>query len=634
MPKIQLLPQEEILKIAAGEVVRRPASVVKELVENSVDAGSKNIVVKIEKAGSRLISIEDDGCGMEREDALLSVHPHATSKITSLQDLAKVSTFGFRGEALASIAAVSELEVSTLASGAGVGTRLLFRAGKKEVVEDVSRSCGTTINVVDLFGSIPVRKKFLKSSETEESAIRQAFVGLALANPGVTFKLFFDGRLAFNAVSTTDLKERFAQLFDYNLAQNMLPVDLEKLGVRVSGLTSNLQVTRYSRNNILLFVNNRIFKDSKLASAICSGYDGALPNQKFPATCLFLEMDQQLVDVNIHPAKEEVCFFQHGKVLSVVKEAIHQALMNQAEIKNQSASVAPATSWVFDEEDGCSTQLAAKKTDEADFCFSQRVGSGGGVTRMDTPFFGEDHSFFSGKFFGLDAFEPLSGQQLNKAVSIPKSAMPQQQVVPPAQKNYKIIGQLFSTYILYQQGEELVIMDQHAASERILYEGMKDRFENLPSAKLLFPVVVNLKSVELVSKIIDNFEVFLRFGICFEQFGKTELSVNALPPGFENNDLMDMFLEFAEKLEVGLDSSGVRKKAFEHLHSHLACKTAIKAGDVLSPEAMSSLLENLLEVDNNYQCIHGRPTTFKFTKPEVEKWFKRPSSKKKVEENS
>ena len=622
MTKIKVLAPNEVMKIAAGEVVRRPASVVKELIENALDAEAKTITVRLNDAGFSQICIIDDGIGMSIEDAKLAILPHATSKITSLDDLAKLTTFGFRGEALASIAAVSDLEITTAQANDDVAHKLIFCLGVLAKEQDtVAKSVGTTITVRQLFYNLPVRRKFLKSKETESNQVRQAFIDLALMHTQVTFKLFEDDKLIINAMATSKLCERVAQLFDHQFAKNLLPVSYHAEDIELTGLCSNLSLMRYNKNYIYLFVNSRPFRDAKLSNAICQGYAGALPDGKFPAVILNLTVPAEQVDVNIHPAKEEVAFLHYGKVLNACKQSIHQALEKIVALPEISLATQLATQTT---EPPVSLQEISFVTPIASTFAENKEIELNPAFNLASPAIDKKSSFF-----GLTEFEPLptyppKSSTINTAfVPTPSSTQAPLMQTTLQSNNFVIFGQVFNTYILYQHQDKFGLVDQHAASERILYEEMKSNFTNLPSVGMIFPALCDLEQKQLIDKVLALRELLCDFGIIFDQCSKTSIRVTGLPPDFAAQDLKSFFANITQDLEFGHDPQLIRQQAFEKLHAQLACKRAIKAGDILSPAKMEALLNNLQKTSNKYQCIHGRPTIHEFSKDEVAKWFRR-----------
>lgn len=632
MSKIKLLKQEDVIKIAAGEVIQRPANVVKELIENSIDAQAQNIIIKINQAGKKLIFIQDDGCGMSLEDAKLCILPHSTSKINSVDDLYNLSSFGFRGEALASIAAISNLEIQTKDLVLQSAIKLNFSAGKLINENLSSLAQGTSISVEDLFFNTPVRKIFLKTNDVESNQIWKTILNLGLSHTNITFKFYEDDKLVINAVGTNCLKERVAQFFDYHLAQNLIPIDFEKDGIKITGFTSNLQITRYNKNSVYLFINNRPFKDNKLVNAICNGYNQALPEQRFPVTFLKIETTTSQVDVNIHPTKEEVAFANHNKIYNCVKEAILTALETSVthilgsqeiiadvndDLKN--SSVEPSATIMASKI--CIDPIPTQDINPSQTSFNTyKPIETSSINRNEiTPAYNirKNSSLNS-----LDSFQPLEQNALVPTIYTTDNRSSILQGIATTNDKLKIIGQLFSTYILFQNNNKLCMVDQHAASERIIYERLKNNFSEIPTIQILFPLVIDLPDT-VIQIIVNIREIFKSFGICFEQIGKKTLIIDSLPKNFEASNLINFFTEIATLAEHETSTEIIRKKCFEHIHSHFACKTAIKAGDFLNYVAMKALLEELLNINNKFQCIHGRPTIFEIDKAEIEKWFMR-----------
>lgn len=620
--KIKILDQQEIWKIAAGEVVERPASVVKELVENSLDAGASTISVFLERAGKQLIRISDDGCGMSEKDASLCIVPHATSKISSLDDLARIDSFGFRGEALASVAAISRLEIRTkVDDGSSDGLSVTVRDGKVDDVKTLPLSVGTDVIVQDIFYNTPVRYKFLKQNETEINQVQQVLFSHVLANCGVHFKLYCDGKIMLNAPAVQCLADRIAQLFDTSLAANMLAVEGSSDGMMVTGLTSNMRVGRYNRQQIFVFINGRHIKNSPLARAIIKAYGRTLPDGKFPSAFLFLQIDPGRVDVNVHPRKDEVRFTHPGKVEQLIKAAIVRALEDAATI---GAVSEPQTTFGDPSVVGFQPSMANEVPLPDPFVVQEEnrsfIPASTGVVPSDSTVSASESS---------DVDEPLRSDQVEvpaqRLALEPDEFKPSGMVDSPS--DIRIIGQLFKTYIIIERDNELVIVDQHAAHERILYEQMQSDFSDRPGIRLLFPEIVDLERSE-VAAILKIVSELARTGIAVEQFGPKQIVVTTAPPKVQGSDLAAFIKEVAafvcehEHLEEGM----LRKKLSEHVHSHLACKTALKAGDVMGTMAMEQLIRDLDQTKNRHQCIHGRPTTWKFSRKEVEHAFRRPSS--------
>lgn len=598
MSVIQILPEQEIKKIAAGEVVERPASVVKEMVENSLDAGATKIVLYIEKAGKRLIRVVDDGYGMSTDDAMLCFTNHATSKIKSLEDLNDIASFGFRGEALATISAVSKIVLQTcLASedeNAVSGIKLEYVDGKIVSQDDVACPVGTDFQVRDLFYNTPVRQKFLKQDETEWNQIQNLFQAFCLSNLDKHFQLYRDDRMIFNLPPVDNLKDRVMQLWGHNMAQNLVEVS----GDGITGLISDHNFWRYGRQQIFFFVNGRWVKNGELGKALLKGYRNVLPPARFPAAFLFFTIEQSMVDINVHPRKEEVRF---AKPVSVAKKL--QALVTCA-LEGLINKQLGSTHVTFEQ--------PVHKQVSPEQILPEQVSPEPAEQIMS---------------------EPLrSGQVISELPHRPPELVinrplgEQKTVVADAQPTFKIIGQLLGTYIVIENDDGLLLIDQHAAHERILYEKYLKNFEQKDGTRLLFPEIIKL-SEQHMSIVLSQKDFLRKQGIEVELIGDLQLAIKTSPPKVQNSSLRELIFEMIEFVEENnqLEEEIFRKKLNEHMHGQLACKMAIKAGDTLSLQMMHNIVTELQEVDNRFICVHGRPTTWSVSKAELEKRFRRRS---------
>lgn len=639
--KIHLLSPQQAQQIAAGEVVERPANIVKELLENSLDAGATAITIAIEKAGKQLISITDNGCGMNPQDAELCFSRHATSKLHSVDDLMNLSTFGFRGEALASIAAVSHLTLTTKerdgsrvepgmtssgpempqsspSRGYGeqsstdkLGTRVVFEHGAHAKTEQVACTPGTTIEIRDLFATVPVRKSFLKQDETEWNQIMAAITGLALTHIDRTIKVTKDSATVLNAPRVTNLKDRITQLWGHNMAQQLTPIAGALSGpVTVTGFASTPPYARYGRQQLIFFVNNRLVKNGDIAKAVLKGYKHALPPGKYPAVCMMIEIDQEQVDVNIHPRKEEVRFTKPGVVARSVQEAITRTL--EAAIEGR---LAPTAALPFTPNAPTNNELPSDWIP----AFAGKTNSAAATSPSPhqpaptSPRLGAEDSA------GAKAAPPGPDPG-------PTSVQPAhtQAKVLPNTKQIKICGQLFTTYILIEQDNELVMVDQHAAHERILYHQFTSNFENKQGTQLLFPETITLTAAA-VADVLAHQKFFASQGIALHQAGPTQIAVTSSPPKLQNESLSELVRDAADFIATHkkLDTEQFSRQLNEHVHSHMACKAAVKAGDTLDEEMMKTLVEQLMRTPNKFMCVHGRPTMWAVSKAEIEKRFRR-----------
>ncbi|MBY0353162.1 DNA mismatch repair endonuclease MutL [Candidatus Babeliales bacterium] len=620
MNKIKILAPHEAQKIAAGEVVERPANIVKELIENSLDADAGHVALYFEQAGKTLIRIVDDGCGMSPEDARLCFVAHATSKIEKLDDLATLNSFGFRGEALASIAAVSKVTLITRLHDHDLGTKLVYHAGVLVHEEAVACAAGTEFLIEDLFFNIPARKKFLKRDETEWNHLLNLVQAFCLSNLLVSFKMFHDGRLVLNAPAVKTLHDRASQLWDYNFSQNLIelasvPAHKQDSWFSLRGVITGQHFWRYGRTQQFFFVNGRWVKDHDLSKALLKGYQNVLPPGRFPAAFIFVDVEQEFVDINVHPKKEEVRFTKPVTVHMRLQELVKNTLEQSVSKRLQSVpTLMPAEPAQF------VSMLSTKPREYYEQAESKP---------LPTPWQSSSTASFVHDFAAqnVQAQPAIQEQEFESALPVcqqePEYTHVAQPVVP-FELSAKLIGQLFKTYLVLDREEELVIIDQHAAHERILYEHYLKNFEQKEGVALLFPELVQLPD-DLLKLVVAEREFFLQQGIELEQFGKNEIALKSSPPGIQNHSLRELVLEIASFIQEHerLDRDVFRKKLNEHTHGQMACKAAVKAGDELSEEQMKQLVSSLKKTNNRFICVHGRPTTWTLSKHDLEKHFRR-----------
>lgn len=599
MSKIKLLSPQEICKIAAGEVVERPANIVKELVENALDAGSTNIEIFIERSGKKGIRVLDNGYGMSKEDALLCFAHHATSKIKTVSDLDDLSSFGFRGEALSSIAAVSKVTLITMEQGSSCGTQIKLEGNKLVSQNDFASPVGTDISIQDLFYNMPARQKFLKQDETEWRQILLLFQAFVLDYTNVHFKLYHDMRLVHNCPIVQHIKDRVLQLWDSEVADKMLELEeVESQELKITGISSSHQTFRYNKSYMFCFVNRRLVKNYGLIKAILKGYANVLPEGRYPISILFIDMPSAHVDINVHPRKEEVSFLNPRKVENAVTGAIKKILESQL-----------------------ANQITGPRF------FNQSITS--------KPNYFSKHNEFRGmnpiNNFDLDFFKDyeVPNKDYKKSSLVPDEILPG--VVNPViiqnsfvERNYEIIGQFKKTYIIVSNDEGLLLVDQHAAHERVMYEKFKNRFVDVVAVNLMFPKIITLSVLNL--KILKpHLEILKNHGILAEIFGEDQIVIQATPTYLKHanwDDLIHQLIAWLHDYHE-LDNVQFTQKINEHLHAQMACKAAVKAGDVLSDEQMYELLDDLEKTSNRLTCPHGRPTVWSFSLSEIEKKFKR-----------
>ena len=601
MSRIKLLPETLASQVAAGEVVERPASVVKELVENSIDAGARAIEVGIQRGGMSRIRVVDDGCGMDRDDALLSLERHATSKIASAADLAAISTLGFRGEALPSIASVSRFRLSTREPGAVAGTEILVNGGRIETVRDGGEAPGTQIEVRSLFYNVPARRKFLRSETTEARNIEHQFFLQALAHPEIGFTLVREDNIASQLPITTSLRDRIRDLYGAKLLDDLLEISLrDRRGVQVQGWIGRAGVSRQTRAQQFVFVNGRAIDSGILSTALREGYHTALMRGQFPVTFLFVDLDPREVDVNVHPAKREVRFRDPASVREAIVEAVQRTL-ESGRVEWQRKFNAPAAPAAV-------------------------LPPGPAATRPD----GETTSVSSQKV-GRDSARPSNFAPLDQAsradsLNLPRPIdgnRPEPQIEPRRDQQFQIIGVLNRLYVLMENSDGLVLVDQHAAHERILFEELRRRMEEqgVPSQRMLLPQIFSLppRDAEWVER---NVATLQKMGIGVENFGANSFRVDTLPAFLEIADAAGFLRKVIDELITTSRSSSPLRLG-EDMIAKTVCRHAVKANDPLRYPEIEKLIRDLLACDLPYCCPHGRPTMIQISHAELEKKFGR-----------
>jgi len=564
--RIRLLSEHVANQIAAGEVVERPASVVKELVENSLDAEAKQITITIKNGGRTSIVVNDDGFGMSRDDALLALERHATSKITKAEDLHEISTLGFRGEAIPSIAAVSRFTLTTRERGTLSGTRIEIAGGKILSVKDTGTAEGTIVEVRNLFFNLPARRKFMRSPPTETAHIEHIVTLCALAHVPVLFRLTVDDREIFHLAPARDLLTRLRELYGAQLCEQLVPVKLERGDMRVTGLIGKPGVSRRDRSQQHIFVNGRPVDSKGINYALREGYHTALMRGQFPVTFLFVEVDTALVDVNIHPTKREVRFRDEFAVRQAVIDAVRAAI----ELKGVTPKPLPATLT--------------------------------GAENIETPF-----------ARGVSA--PLPSEQ--SSLALPAAE------VQTEEGTWRILGAIGELYVVMESTEGLVLLDQHAAHERVLFEKMlKDlQAENAPSQKLLLPQTLELDAHD-ANFLRGNLKTLHKLGIGISEFGDKTFLIDAVPPYFGLENLLQIFRDIVDELRQTGEQIHARRLGEDKIATTV-CRHAVKAHDPLRGEELRALLQQLHRCDLPYTCPHGRPTMIQLSYIELEKKFGR-----------
>ncbi len=603
MPHIKLLPIQEAQKIAAGQVVERPANIVKELIENSIDAHATSISVFIENGGKDLIRVVDNGCGMDHSDAKLCFEKHATSKIRSIDELPSLTTFGFRGEALASIAAVSTVTLSTKHAESDAIKITAHEGTMRD--EPTASAQGTDIIVRNLFYNVPARAKFLKKQETETRHIVQVLQAMAFAYPHIHFQLHLDGKKVLNCPPQETMIQRTAQIWDATTAQHMLSVDAMRSdkAISISGAISNHQWFRYDRSCIFFLVNNRWVTNFKLGSALIKGYNNVLPHGRYPMAALSIMINPALIDINTHPRKEEIVFAHPRVVEQLIQESVTKALEKHVskQITKSSSSIKPFIASSPKASFFSFTPAAYARTIDDMVPNVSKKASEVPLQKNTAP------------IAPITITETVPSQSAIAPISILEKSV-----------DYTIIGQYAQTYILIEKNDGLYIVDQHAAHERILYEQFAARFENLPTINLMFPQIITLPS-EDIALIEPHLNLFTQHGILCEPFSKDQLIIQSTPVHLKNcalDDLVKQTISWIKELQ-SIDTKEFEKQMHEKLRAQMACKAAVKAGDSLTLEQMKELLKDLSQTDNRMCCPHGRPTGWLIALDDIEKKFRR-----------
>lgn len=634
MPKIIQLDRHVADLIAAGEVVERPASAVKELVENSIDAGAKNITIELQNGGMTFLRITDDGCGMEPVDARTAFLRHATSKIRKKEDLACIGTLGFRGEALAAISSVSKIDLLTRAQGAENGVRLHLEAGQVLSEEPAGCPCGTTILVRELFYNTPARMKFMKSDAAESSAVFSVVQQQALAHPEISFRFLKDGQEQLHTDGQGDRMAAIYAIYGRELANNMLPVDGSWEKLRVRGFVTKPTATRGNRAWQSFFVNNRYIKSRLLSAALEEAYRNQIMVGRFPACVLEIDMPVQAVDVNVHPAKTEVKFLSEREVFDAVHYAVLSTLSRAAgrpewktpekkqeaapQPQSQPKAVQPPKPGFYQ------TMQASEYRRQAAQQPVQKPAQPVLASPVQLP---RSEPVPAQQSFPLPKPEVRPEPKPEPKIEVRPEPKPEpvkepeaQQALSVPEEPFRIIGEALHTYIIVEQGEAVLFLDKHAAHERIRFEALKKEDHPIMAQLLLAPVSAEL-SREEAAAVLENRALLERCGFETEDFGGGDVLIRQIPSDVDVEDAKALLQELAGDLLAGktLDPDSLR----DNLLHTIACKSAIKAGWQTSDEELQQLVQEVLSRDDIKYCPHGRPVCVTLTKRQLEKQFKR-----------
>ena len=629
MSRIQLLTENIYNKIAAGEVVERPASVLKELLENSLDAGALKITVAVKKAGEQLISVTDDGEGMDPDDAILCFEAHATSKIRSEKDLFSITSFGFRGEAMPSIASVAKVTLHTRRRESAEGFEVVISGGKMVASAPFGCAPGTEVIVRDLFFNTPARKKFLRSQATEEKHIAEMITNIALAHPEISFELTFDGRSFLTSPAAKDLVPRIRALFGRDYADALVPVSKSEHGITVTGFIAKRSFTRPTRLEQRVFVNGRPVESQAVYRGIREGCGPALDKGRYQPCILFLSLDPSQVDVNVHPAKREVRFTSDYEVTGAVRSAVGTALRTAENASIDLTGGLRAGEETASGEENVSPapfpDIPAVPFDfhhEESLAVFDRIMANAFVDYTPSSVLAPPVAAAS--LPGLAAPEETPGRPLKLiredaplAARISDSAAREEN---PGTLGIRLIGVFSDTYIVAEKADGLVLIDQHAAHERILFERILKGVDGTLSQRLLIPVTIELSRADMafLSKNADFVE---KVGYEVEQFGQNTVKLNAIPAALSQENAGNTFRDMLSRA-MDSGSSATARTDFETV-AMSACKAAVKANDKLTVEEAVGLLKQLAQCEQPFTCPHGRPTVLNITTREIERRFGR-----------
>lgn len=671
---IKVLDKQTIDHIAAGEVVEKPASVVKELVENSIDAGATAITVEVKDGGISFIRVTDNGCGIAKDELRTAFLRHATSKITDKEDLNAITTLGFRGEALSSICAVSRLEVISREPQELTGTRLSLEGGFEIDFNEIGAPTGTTILVRDLFFNTPARKKFLKTPITETSYISDFMQFLAISKPEIAFQYTVNGQSRFHTTGNGDLKETIYRVFGREISEGLLPFEANTEGIQISGFLGKPEMVRANRNFEVYYINHRYVKSGYIAKAIEEGYKEYLMQHKFPVVFLNFQVDPHVVDVNVHPTKMEVRISGQATLAGFLATTIQKSLKSKEMLPSNSLMTSkehrdyskaslrevqvgknPEPFLYKKESDthkkdnipvvqersiySISYKPTDKKIENEDFIFedhrkpmpiSEESSPEENLTKEGSP-----KEIISTEIISSES-KPEKTENPNSVVDEPlliinpdsfeQQSLLEEHILSQGNRGkFRIIGQAFDTYWMVQFEDQLLMIDQHAAHEKVNYERLMKNFreQKIATQMLLPSVVVTLNSKEQIA-LMEHMDAFERLGFQIEEFGGNEYSLRGVPTDLYGHNERELFLQILEDLtDTGSKSGAQTFHSIEEKIASMACKASIKGGMHISLEEAEKLIDEMLTLENPYNCPHGRPTTIVMSKYEMERKFKR-----------
>lgn len=635
MARINVLPKEIYQLIAAGEVVERPSSVVKEMIENSLDAGAKNITLEIKNGGSTYIRITDDGCGIERDDVRKVFISHATSKISKKDDLNSIATLGFRGEAMASISAVSKVELLTKAENEEIGTRYEIAGGEELEFDDAGCPNGTTIVVRDIFFNTPARMKFLKKDVTEGNQVAGIVDRMAISHPEISFRFIRDGKQVLITSGNGDLKSTVYSVLGKEMSDSLMSVDYSFNDMRLTGFVSKPTASRKSRAGQYFYINNRIVKSKTAMAALEQAYKNTIMVGRFPACVLNIELNPAQVDVNVHPAKTEVRFANEKPIFDLVYYAVKTAIENDRTVKEVEFKENPiyrqepksvyqnndnksfqAKFDFFKKKDEPPSQQVIKTKPREDFWQVEAPKPEYKITRDEKP---KPRVDINIEYEEPEEISTAKSEDAHREQNIEKVVITDEKDNENVIPNFKLIGEAFKTYLIVEIENELYFIDKHAAHERMNFERFKAQ-ATVETQMLLAPIAVNLTKDEFIA-ISENIELIKKCGFELEEFGESQIIVRAIPSLVDGDSVKDLMLEIAQKLLE--HKTDILPDKIDWIYHSASCRGAVKAGDYTSRQEQEMFVKKLLSMPNIRFCPHGRPVFIKMSKYDIEKQFGR-----------
>ena len=619
MGNIAILDENTINKIAAGEVVDRPASIVKELIENSIDAGATHISLEIKNGGISYIKLSDNGKGIASDDVVLAFERHATSKIRKESDILNITSMGFRGEALASIASIAKVTLETKTFDEATGTKIVIEGGKTLSVEEIAFNKGTTITVENVFYNVPARYKFLKKDYTEAGYIEDIVTRLAIIHPEISFKFVNNNKCIIQTTGNSDMKTAIYNVFGKDIAKELITLDYTIDNLRISGVIGTPKISRSTRQHEFTYINDRFVKDKTMTSALEKAYDQNLNIGKFPFAVLNLAISPSEVDVNVHPAKLEVKFENESKVFDIIYHGVTNALLEYHK------STSPFAVINQDVNIDSAFELQSTQDKQVEYVDKEEPKTTQSEYEVETPKqYGIQENINTNLDIKIEQpeFKPVYYTEESSVVEIKDLVQEDYKNEYETKIKYKYIGSLFDTYILIEIQEKLYIIDQHAAHERLLYEQIKDMYYSKAkeTQMLLIPTLVELKNNEKET-VLRNINMFEEAGFVLEEFGDNMIKISGVPNIGYDIDYSEMFKDTLDSLTA--DSKTTTEEKETRFVYTLACKAAVKANMKLTKDEHIALIDKMVKLERPFTCPHGRPTAYEISKYEIERRFSR-----------